>query len=70
MTTFLWKYAAGALVVTAIVVGLFYAGVRYANNMRELDDLRDRTETRERIDDAISADPDCSWIDRLQSSCE
>jgi CHASE3 domain sensor protein len=55
------------LAVMAGAVFFYITSAEWAK--RELDDAKTHIENRERIDDALSADRDCPWLDRLRASC-
>lgn len=62
--------ALGASAAIAVAAGaLIYIGVTWERDRRELDDAKTHIETREDIDNAISADRDCLWHQRLRASC-
>ena len=61
---------AGIFIFASIVGGTAVYFVNADRDRRELQDARDHIETRERIDEAIDADPDCSWRERLLGQCE
>lgn len=57
--------AIAATMIAATVVWF----VHNDRERRALDDARNHIETREDIDNALSADRDCPWYDRLRQSC-
>lgn len=69
MTAILNRYAIIAVALACIIGGLIYIGVSFERDRRALDDARNHIETREDIDNALSADRDCFWLDRLRASC-
>lgn len=70
MTGLLWKYAALAFAIGGTILVIVVYIVTAQDAKRALDDAKTHIETREDIDNALSADRDCPWYDRLQSSCD
>lgn len=58
-------FAIGLTMLAATVVWF----VNVDRDRRALDDARNHIETREDIDNALSADRGCFWLDRLRASC-
>lgn len=62
--------ALGISAIAAVALSVsFYLGADWYRDKRALDDARNHIETREDIDNALSADRDCPWYDRLRQSC-
>jgi len=70
MTKLFAPYLIGAGAFAAIVGAALYLGAKWERDRAELQDARDHIETRDRIDDAITANPGCAWLDRLRGTCE
>jgi hypothetical protein len=65
MTAFLSKYAIGAFLAATLIGGLFYAGYRYAQDGRELDDARDYiegTQDADKATDDVRRVGACGWL--------
>tara|TARA_R110002020_G_scaffold36409_24_gene109487 strand:- start:22335 stop:22526 length:192 start_codon:yes stop_codon:yes gene_type:complete len=53
----------------AIIVAAFTAGAVFWARGDRVQDLQDRIDTRERIDNALDRPVGCAWYERLHDSC-
>lgn len=69
MTRLLGLYGAIALLIACLAGAALVYITESERAKRALERAQGHIETRERIDDAIDADRDCPWYDRLQNDC-